>query len=167
MRVCRGYASVSFAGEIADLWARIKKPIHAYYVGDFDPSGFDIERNLVERLQRYSGREFHWHRLALVESDFQEFGLIRLAVKRLDRRAGAFLERYGDRCAEIDALPPSELRERVERPIVRHIDPERWKRLQAVEAAEQETVETFLEALRAAPEVKLDSLSGADGETEA
>jgi hypothetical protein len=30
LRVCRGYASVSFAGEIADLWARVAKPIFAY-----------------------------------------------------------------------------------------------------------------------------------------
>src|SRR5260370_24445600 len=55
LHVCRGYASVSFAGEIAGLWKRVQKPIHAYYVGDFDPSGFDIERDLREKLARYSG----------------------------------------------------------------------------------------------------------------
>jgi hypothetical protein len=56
IRVCRGYSSVSFAGEIADLWRRIRKPIFAYYLGDFDPSGFDLERDLCEKLERYSGR---------------------------------------------------------------------------------------------------------------
>src|SRR5436190_16823517 len=35
LRVCRGYASVSFAGEIADEWSKIEKPIFAYYCGDF------------------------------------------------------------------------------------------------------------------------------------
>jgi hypothetical protein len=57
LRVCRGYSSVSFAGEIADLWAEVEKPIFAYYLGDFDPSGFDLERDLREKLERYSGRE--------------------------------------------------------------------------------------------------------------
>src|SRR5207244_249571 len=56
LRVLRGYSSLSFAGEIADLWARIKKPIFAYYHGDYDPSGFDLERDLIDKLERYSGR---------------------------------------------------------------------------------------------------------------
>lgn len=36
LRVLRGYASVSFAGEIADQWAEIEKPIFVYYLGDYD-----------------------------------------------------------------------------------------------------------------------------------
>ena len=38
----RGYVSVSFAHEIGEEWAEIKKPIFAYYLGDFDASGFDL-----------------------------------------------------------------------------------------------------------------------------
>src|SRR5262249_7758097 len=56
LHVTRGYASVSFAGEIADQWREVHKPIYAYYLGDFDPSGFDLERDLIEKLERYSGR---------------------------------------------------------------------------------------------------------------
>ena len=55
LRVCRGYSSISFAGEIADFWAQIEKPVFAYYLGDFDPSGFDLERDLCDKLARYSG----------------------------------------------------------------------------------------------------------------
>ena len=57
LHVCRGYASISFAGEIADHWAETEKAIHAFYLGDYDPSGFDLERDLREKLARYSGRE--------------------------------------------------------------------------------------------------------------
>src|SRR5262249_47375231 len=55
LQVCRGYASLSFTGLIAARWAKIEKPIFAYYIGDFDPSGFDIERDLMDKLARYSG----------------------------------------------------------------------------------------------------------------
>src|SRR5262249_28289453 len=53
----RGYASISFAGAMAEEWRRIEKPIYAFYLGDYDPSGFDIERDLKEKLARYSGRD--------------------------------------------------------------------------------------------------------------
>ena len=77
----RGYASISYAHEIADEWNAIHKPIHAYYLGDFDPSGFDLERDLREKLNRYYGREFSWTRLGVNESDFEAFDLIPLKAK--------------------------------------------------------------------------------------
>jgi hypothetical protein len=163
LRVCRGYSSISFAGEIADLWARIKKPVHAYYLGDFDPSGFDLERDLREKLQRYSKRfdyfllydrdgscrpadppakqdHTYWHRLAVKAEDFAEFDLVCLPVKKTDRRAAGFIEAHGNACAELDALPPTELRRRVEEAIESHIDRARWERLRLVEQAERQTL---------------------------
>jgi hypothetical protein len=99
LQVCRGYASVSFAGEVAEVWKRVGKPIHAYSLGDFDPSGFDIERDLRERLVRYSGKEwaedgraeagqFAWGRLAIRPEDFAAFNLIPPAGEE-DRHPGA------------------------------------------------------------------------------
>jgi hypothetical protein len=172
LRVCRGYSSVSFAGEIADLWTKIEKPIFAYYIGDFDPSGFDLERDLREKLQRYRANKksvFHsqmdgwawlddafdkrelwghlagltdvfWFRLAVRHADFEDHDLIRLPVKHSDNRSKGFTQRYGDDCAEVDALPPSELRQRVEQAITSHIDADRWSKLLEVEKLEQQTV---------------------------
>jgi len=172
LRVCRGYASVSFAGEIADEWARIEKPVFAYYCGDFDPSGFDIERDLREKLVRYSGLAdewrgvntdgwsaiedhansdasggFYWRRLAVREADFQAFDLIPLPVKHRDSRSAGFLQQHGGHCAEVDALPPSELRRRVLEAIDGHIDVDEWNRLMDVEQAEQQSIEHFVAKL--------------------
>jgi hypothetical protein len=152
LRVCRGYSSVSFAGEIADLWAKVEKPIFAYYLGDFDPSGFDLERDLREKLERYSGRvrvfdpeqndydSFCWQRLAVRQEDFELHNLVCLPVKEKDRRASAFMVQHGSDCAEVDALPPTELRRRVEEAIDSHIDADRWNRLLEVEKLEQQTL---------------------------
>jgi hypothetical protein len=157
LNVCRGYPSISFAGSIAQQWSEIRKPIHAYYLGDFDPSGFDIERVLCEKLQQYSGREclmhtwdidshqFSWYRVAVQEQDFERHGLIELPVKKKDKRAPAFLEQYGNRCAELDAVPPSVLREHVELMICSHLDGERWGQLMRVEQLEQEAIDQAIE----------------------
>jgi hypothetical protein len=182
LRVLRGYSSVSFAGEVADLWEQIEKPVYAYYLGDFDPSGFDLERDLREKLQRYShrfdyflmyDRDFAprpkhvndganrtvWSRLAVVEQDFSEFKLIELPVKKSDKRAARFLDDYGSRCAEVDAIPPSELRRRVQEAIESHIHAERWSRLREVERLEQETLETIVQKWGDQEKANLDSVS--------
>ena len=159
LRVCRGYASVSFSGEIADEWRSITKPIFAYYLGDFDPSGFDIERDLREKLERYSGRAVYendsnpsrhqvsWQRLGVIDTDFNDHDLIRLPIKVKDVRAKGFREAHGDSGAEIDAIPPSELRRRVREAIEQHIESERWERLRHVEELERETMRQALSSL--------------------
>jgi len=156
LRVCRGYASLSFVGEIADLWSRIQKPIFAYYLGDFDASGFDIERDLQEKLERYSGRSIAdyadsdtiiWQRLGVKPDDFDRLGLIELPVKVSDRRAAGFIRKYGRRCAEVDAIPPNMLRQRVREAIESHIDFEEWERLQQVEELERQTLQRCVDLL--------------------
>ncbi len=169
LRVCRGYSSVSFAGEIADIWAKVTKPIFAYYLGDFDASGFDLERDLREKLERYSGRTIltyeagdeptnvrksdrsvYWRRLGVTYKDFDDFDLVRLPVKHTDNRAAGFVREWGDDCAEIDALPPTELRRRVQEAIERHIDQRRWRRLQAQENREKASVLDMVASLAGA-----------------
>jgi hypothetical protein len=163
LRVIRGYVSVSFAGEVAELWSKIKKPIYAYYLGDFDPSGFDIERDLKAKLGRYSDkcvgdledlddpgvkwcRQVNWYRLAITDDDFESHDLIRLAVKRSDNRAKSFIQEWGEDCAEIDALPPSELRSRVSEAIMTHVHKDRWETLKLVEHTERESLATIAKA---------------------
>jgi hypothetical protein len=136
LNVIRGDVSISFAGEVADLWKRVRKPIFAYYLGDYDPSGVGIEHELRDKLTRYSGRSPHWERLGVVAADFAAFDLFPLPVKA-SARSAAFVAQYGTRCAEVDALPPNELRDRVKAAIEAHIDQDPWGRLKRVEELEQ------------------------------
>jgi hypothetical protein len=62
----RGYVSLSFAHQIAETWNKITKPIFAYYLGDYDPSGFDLERDVHAKLTRYCKRSFEWIRLGVI-----------------------------------------------------------------------------------------------------
>ncbi len=178
LHVIRGYISTSYCYSVASQWREIDKPIYCYYLGDWDPSGLDLERSLREKLQLYSGRrciddqrftdsrdddedmvgdfgglfwppnaKFTWKRLAIVPDDFSEFDLICLPAKKTDMRAANFIRRHGNKCAELDAVPPNVLRSRVEDAINEHINAEEWNRLLQVEAAERETFSNFIDKL--------------------
>jgi hypothetical protein len=146
----RGYCSLSFAHEIADLWNRIDKPIHVYYLGDFDPSGFDLERDLKAKLVKYCLRPFGWERLGVLAEDFATFKLLPLPAKKSDCRYQAFVSRHGVRCAELDALPATELRQRVRAAIDDHIPQAQWARLQKIEKCERESLRKVVQHLKAA-----------------
>jgi hypothetical protein len=140
----RGYVSLSFANAIAATWNEIDKPIFAFYVGDFDPSGFDLERDAKEKLTRYCNHSFEWVRLGVNREDFEEFDLISLKPKKTDKRCHKFVEEHGSQCAELDALPATELRSRIENAILEHVDMERWIKLEETERIEKENVATLL-----------------------
>jgi hypothetical protein len=146
----RGYVSLSFAHEIAETWNQIEKPIHAYYLGDFDASGFDLERDLKAKLERYCKRQFTWTRLAVNAEDFETFKLIPLKPKKSDRRYKAFVRDHGSECAELDAIPATELRRRVKEAIDGHIPQAEWQRLQEVERVEKESFVKVLDKLKRA-----------------
>jgi hypothetical protein len=134
----RGYVSESFAYEIAMQWQEIDKPIYAAYLGDYDPSGFDIERDLKAKLENLSGRSFEWTRLGVNREDFESFNLVRLRPKKTDRRYSKFADNHGEDCAEIDAIPSNALRGLVSEFIESHITQSEWIKLQEIEAIERE-----------------------------
>jgi hypothetical protein len=135
----RGFCSTSFAHEIGEQWRETEKPIHCYYIGDHDPSGRDIERSARERLAEFSEREFSWTRLAVEPEQFEEYSILPIAPKKRDTRYQRFTDEYGDRCAEVEAIPANVLRQMVRDAIMSHIPADQWKRLQAVEAKEKES----------------------------
>ncbi len=104
----RGYCSESFGYEIGNQFRYIEKPVHCYYLGDFDPSGFDIERDLRAKLERQSLRDIEWARLAINIEDFAAHGLLPLAAKKKDKRYQKFVDEHGYQCAEVDALVPEQ-----------------------------------------------------------
>jgi hypothetical protein len=121
LSIVRGYSGISYLHEAAMQWRDIEKPIFVYYLGDFDPAGLDLERDIREKMKRYSQRDFTWKRLAVNPEDFSIFNLFPLKPKVKDSRTKRFLERGYTECAELDAVPAPELRARIERAILQHI----------------------------------------------
>lgn len=146
----RGYSSTSFTHAIASQWDYIEKPITCYYIGDHDPSGRDIERSIRAGLTEFSDCEFAWRRLAVEPAHFEEYNIIPLAPKKKDCRYRAFVAEWGERCAEVEAIPAPALREMVRDAIEDHIPQGEWQRLQMIEAAEKESWDDAMNMLESA-----------------
>ena len=148
LNVIRGNSSETFVWNMAERLREITKPIHIYYLGDHDPNGLDIERDIRQRLQGFmAGRFIFWDRLAITSEEFQEradltgFPVRQSAkAKGWKTRCDAYIAEHGDKCVEIDALAPTEVRRRLKEVIESHIDQGAWKRLQEVEKMERETI---------------------------
>ena len=147
IRVGRGFLSTTRAHEIAKHFGRIEKPVTVFYLGDHDPSGQAIETDLFDRIREYGSGYFELKRLAIFKSDIADYNLPPLRIKQTDSNAAGFAAKYGNKCVELDALPPDVLRERIRCHVEELIDFESWNRAKSTEEAEfasiTRTVETW------------------------
>jgi hypothetical protein len=151
MRPLRGQASASFLYEAANHISTVNKNLYIYYFGDHDPSGYCIEDSARTRLVQLLLDEFgwspadvasklRWRRLGFLEDDFYKpFTVRALEAKMSDSNFRAFAERYGPDAAELEALPPHELRKRVIDAIESHLDKGEWQRLKLIEQMERDS----------------------------
>ena len=146
-RVMHGYGSATAIHGIARETAESDKPLTVLYVGDWDPSGMQMsEVDLPDRLQRYGGTATI-KRVALDECDVDdatELPFFEATSKGKDPRYKWFIELYGHRCWEVDALSPVVLRQRVETEIARLLDEEKWNHAIGIEAAEIKSMQSVL-----------------------
>jgi len=133
---------------VSEIFREITKPIYCYYLGDHDDNGLKIEKDFRRRLNGFLGSEhahrLHWERLAVTEDDFQNPDYLGFPVKRKGAPGSwrPYLERYGDRCVEVDAIPSADIRARVESAIMRHVELHEWQFLQEQEGREREMMRT-------------------------
>lgn len=140
--ILRGFASESFAWEWAEEIKGLVEEGHKVeitYFGDYDPSGLAIGDDARDKLAGF-GAEFTWQRAGLLREDLEKFSLVAVPVKKTDSRAKAFLSRFGDRGAELDALHPAELERRIRDSIVNHLDVETWNAGRTIEKRERESL---------------------------
>lgn len=76
------------------------RPTVAIYIGDYDPSGLDISRNLAERLP------YPLRRIGLSRDQVLEHNLVPMAAKKGDSRTASMIASEGAAMqVELDALP--------------------------------------------------------------
>lgn len=144
-RVMHGFSGATTVHEVAqDADGR---PLIALYCGDYDPSGLWMsERDLPNRLAKYGGNHVQLERIALLPRDLPGLPSFSAYDKRQDPRFEWFIENYGTKCWELDAMDPNDLRARVEERIEAYIEPTAWQRCVIVEKAEQESLRSVLAA---------------------
>jgi hypothetical protein len=127
---CRGYNSQS------EQWAagmRLER-YHAngqipiiLHLGDHDPSGIDMTADNQKRLSIFAGFDVEVRRLALNYDQVEEYNPPPNPAKATDSRFDKYLEKFGDKCWELDALDPQVIADLVRYAIEDILDPEQWK----------------------------------------
>ena len=123
-QVNRGYASASSMYEASKrfLAKRPGKKCVILYLGDHDPSGLDMVRDIKERLSEFRAYVEVEH-IGLTWEQIEKYHLPPNPAKVTDSRAAAYIEEYGNESWEVDALPPDVMVEIIERAIQKWEDP--------------------------------------------
>ena len=144
---CRGHTSQS------ELWGaamRLKRRMNAgqhpvlLHLGDHDPSGIDMSRDIMARLEMFGADDVEFHRLALNMEQVEEFNPPPNPTKLSDSRADGYIAAHGYECWELDALDPNVISRLIEDNVLEHRDEREYMRVKRVEDDER----TQLERLR-------------------
>lgn len=163
---CRGYTSQS------EMWAagqRIVKEViengrnvRIIHLGDHDPSGVDMTRDIDTRLSQFLMHHYvrdyvakhpgtavdtlvsllesalQIDRIALNMDQIEQYDPPPNPAKLTDSRATGYIEEFGGQSWELDALDPDVLTDLIESSITRYVDLAQWEA--AKERQEQERV---------------------------
>lgn len=106
----RGYPSQTSMYDNAERIRRhlkVHDEVRIYYSGDHDPSGLDIPEDIQNRLNIFLGPDAHRvtvERVALSMAQVKRYKLIDNFAKLSDGRAKKYIEKYGNKSWELDAL---------------------------------------------------------------
>ncbi|MBI2916482.1 MAG: hypothetical protein HYY01_00665 [Chloroflexi bacterium] len=127
-----GWSSLKSAADRYEGWSHVT----VLYFGDFDPSGEDMVRSLEARLATL-GATPQIIKCALTRDDIDRYQLPPAFTKRTDTRRARFVSLHGDLAVELDAMPPSLLRDRLETEIRGRMDLGALTRIREVEEQER------------------------------
>jgi hypothetical protein len=132
IQVLRGFASLSMYRKALDR-ARRRGVGLVLYIGDFDPSGLLIEKVAEEEMDHRLGIRFV--RLALTMEQIKRFKPPSRPVNLKDSRAKKYIEKYGDRCWEVEAIRPRTLYRLIQKGLEENVPPEFLAEAEARERA--------------------------------
>jgi hypothetical protein len=145
LMVNRGYSSQSCMYECArrylgNIRSTSKQPI-LLYLGDHDPSGEDMVRDITERLDMFGVRGLIVEKLALTFEQVKKYSLPPNPAKMSDPRAKEYIEKHGSQSWEVDALPPEVLGELINDAITSYVDLELMEKIKVKENEDKERLQ--------------------------
>jgi hypothetical protein len=132
---CKGYTSQSemySAGKRLAHYAR-KQKIVIIHLGDHDPSGIDMSRDIHERIEMFAGRRIEFKRIALNMDQIEQYNPPPNPAKITDSRFAYYRKKYGSESWELDALEPKTLVNLIRDTVYEYRDPELLKVIDAKE----------------------------------
>lgn len=108
----KGYSSSSMlyeTGKRIQEMIDYGKDVVILYLGDHDPSGIDMSRDIKERLELYAGDTIQDERLALNYDQIRILNPPENPAKTTDSRYKAYMKQFGESSWELDAIEPRQL----------------------------------------------------------
>jgi hypothetical protein len=105
------------------------------YLGDHDPSGLDMDRDIQDRLTTF-GSDVEVIRVALTAEQIQEYSPPPSPAKITDSRYAAYVEQHGGDSWELDALDPRRVEEIIRDGVMQFTDED--KRQNIIDEQESE-----------------------------
>ena len=134
---CRGYNSHS------EMWRgamRLKRYCQDHHqvpvilhLGDHDPSGLDMTRDIRDRVKLFCGFEVQVKRIALNWDQVQTYNPPPNPTKTTDSRAADYIRQFGNESWELDALEPQVLTGLIRGAVSELIDQDLFDSLKAEE----------------------------------
>lgn len=143
---CRGYVSLS---EMHGASQRLRR--HAMsdqrpvilHLGDHDPSGIDMTRDIGDRLDVFGARVERVDRIALTLAQVEAGGYVPNYAKPSDSRYRAYVvELETEECWELDAIPPDELNTLIRDAVLALRDEDKWAEALAEEVEHRANLQT-------------------------
>lgn len=124
---CKGYVSKSEMYASARRmrwygWEAKKQPI-IIHLGDHDPSGMDMTRDIKKQHEVFGG-SFNIKRIALNMDQIEEYNPPPNPTKMTDSRSTGYVKNFGMSCWELDALEPRAMQKLIEDEVLQYRDPD-------------------------------------------
>lgn len=152
LMVNKGYSSASAMYESALRFATREnsgqQPI-LFYLGDHDPSGEDMVRDIRDRLIEFGVESIKVLKLALTMAQIEEYEPPPNPAKTTDSRAAAYIEKHGESSWEVDALPPDVLNQIIRDAFEREVNKDALKIVLAAEKQQKDQLTKALKSFNA------------------
>lgn len=144
---CRGYTSQS------EMWSAAQRFIRQgdrenriiIHLGDHDPSGIDMTRDIQERLTMF-GANVHVKRVALTMEQIETYNPPPNPAKMTDSRCWKYIENFGYESWELDALEPKMLTNLITEQVTMYRDDEIYQAVCDREDREKEELQMLVDS---------------------
>lgn len=140
------------------------KEIVVLHLGDHDPSGIDMSRDISERLNGFAMASFseglegddyaEWMsfevevvRLGLNMDQVKKYNPPPNPAKMTDSRAQDYVKKFGKKSWELDALNPTTIADLIHREVKKRLDCAAWERSLAAERASILKLDSLIDSL--------------------
>lgn len=140
---CRGYVSQSEMWQASQRLMQKQKEgknVIILHLGDHDPSGIDMSRDIQDRNTLFGNQSLEFHRIALNTDQIDLYGPPPNPTKLSDSRSNGYISKFGYECWELDALEPKVISDLISEHVERYRDEDAYRAVKQREKEEKDVL---------------------------